>query len=130
MTSIGQVGHVLTDAGLTGQWASGTSYECVDANGTYRRSDHLSAGTTTHDIQYTSSGWVDAHPTGNPNKFKADELGGSVIVPPVTATTLYLYQSAYFLIALNTGYGSSSGSGSGSGGASVSSSNKVFRNFW
>lgn len=111
MTSLHDVGYVLTNQGISGGFGTSTTYTCIEGLSTgralYRITSDVSSGASGHDIKFVpSTGWLDAG-SADPNKFRAGtSSSSSVITPATTATELFLFSSTTFLTALNTGYSS------------------------
>lgn len=111
----GALGHVLQNQGITGGFGTSMTWTCISETSTlslYRYTGDVGAGVSAHDIKFVpGTGWLDAG-SSDPNKFRAGQASSSaVITPPVTATQLFLFNSAQFLTALTTNYTSSPGSG-------------------
>ena len=109
MTSLHDVGYVLTNAGISGAFGTSTTYTCVEGLSTgralYRLTADVTSGASGHDIKFVpNTGWLDAG-SSDPDKFRAGIQGSSsIITPPSTATQLYLHTGRNFQTSLHTGY--------------------------
>lgn len=127
MTSIGDINHVLTQNSATsgvGDFGTGDYYVCYSVtNGIAKYRKHNDT-STNHDIKYDpSTGWSDAGGQ-EPDRFCTSATNNTIITPPVTATTLYMWTGTQFNLGLDTGY-VASGSGTGTSGSTTPSGTVV-----
>jgi len=97
MSTPGSSNHTLTNSGgsVSGDWSNSPG-----DNNRYKRNGNDDSSA----ILYDTSGWLDGSAAGPPTVFRSGPNGtDSVITPPTTATTLYLFNGTTLFATLATG---------------------------